>query len=208
MYSQRNSGAPTWFVMLIGIALVFGGYYLWTGLQSYMESGGLSAADATRQAALDMTATQDRRLALEASLPTPRPTATPRPECQDFEVVVESAIMRAAPSTSAAFIDNIAGGTIVCVIAPEADGVWYLIDQEPITRRIEAAYMREDVIRPVNPTPTPSDTPIPPPTITQTYTQTPLPSATLDPNITPSSTPSRTPPPTITPTPTPPSVNI
>lgn len=208
MSYRRNQGPPTWFVMLIGIALVFGAYYLWIGFQSYMESGGQSAAIATQQMIVNATATQERRDVLEAALPTSRPTATPRPECQDFVVTVASAIMRGAPSTSAVFIDNIPEGTIVCVIARETGTDWYLIDREPITRRIEAAYMRNDVIEPVAPTPTPSETSLPPPTITTTFTSTPTITQTPDPNITPTTAPSVTPLPSPTETNTPIAVNI
>jgi hypothetical protein len=205
---RRQQGAPNWFVMLVGIALVFGVYYLWTGFQNYMEAGGRSTADATRQAIVDMTATQERREALEAALTTSRPTSTPRPPCQDFVVNVESAIMRGSPSTSARFIDNVPEGTVVCVIEREAGTDCYLIDQQPITRRIEAVYMRNDVIEPVAPTPTPSNAPLPPPTITATFTHTPTVTSTRDPNITPTAPPSVTPVPTLAPTETPPSINI
>jgi hypothetical protein len=209
---RRQQGAPNWFVMLVGIAFVFGVYYLWTGFQNYMEAGGRSTADATRQAISDMTATQDRREELESSLPTSRPTSTPRPTCQDFVVIVESAIMRDAPSTSAGFVDNIPEGTVICVIQLEAGTDWYLVDREPITRRVEVGYMRQDLIEAVAPTPTPSETPLPPPTITATFTDTPTITPTFDPNATPAPSttplPSITPAPSITPTHTPMAVNI
>lgn len=208
MYSRRNAGVPNWFVMLVGIAFVFGAYYLWTGLRSYIESGGRSAAEATRQANADMTATQVRLRQLEASLPTPRPTSTPRPECQDFVVIVPSAVMRSAPSTSASFLRNVEEGAIVCVMGRHGNTDWYLVDREPITRRVEEAYMRSDVIRAVAPTPTPSNTSPPPPTITATYTESPTMTLTIDPDVTPSATPTPTMIPSPLPTETPPAVSL
>ncbi|MCY3781193.1 MAG: hypothetical protein OXG78_12845, partial [Chloroflexi bacterium] len=55
----RRSGPPSWFVILVGIAVVFGFYYLWTGLRNFMASG-VSGADAPRQAIEARTATAVR----------------------------------------------------------------------------------------------------------------------------------------------------
>ena len=117
--------------------------------------------------------------------------------------------MRDQPSTSARLVNTYDNGEVVCVIAHDPDGGWYLIDNNPITRRLEPAYMHEDLLEAVSPTLTPTDTQPPPPTVTLT----PLPTATETPL--PGQEPTRTPtsaPPTHTPapaaTPTSQSVNI
>jgi len=217
-YSSRyGGGPPPWFIFILAVAFIFGAYYLFLGVRSYLHTGGLSVAQATEVSVAGVTATVQRREVLQSELPTRRPTTTPKPPCQEFEVRVESGILRREPSTSAAVVDALPQGTILCVLQSErgADGaLWYLIDTEPVTRRIETAYVREDVIRALNPTATPTDTAPPPPTITltrtasPTATHTPTPTLlpgtqpTTDPNITPTATPSATP------SPTPPAVSI
>lgn len=174
--SRRNDGPPTWLVFILSIAFVFGGYYIWVGLRGYLDSGGLSAGQATQVSALDVTATVERQVRLEAALPTPRPTSTPRPACQDFVVSVRSGIVRDAPSTTGRLVTSLTQETVVCVLdeVEGSDGaMWYVLDRDALTRRIETGYMREDLLQALNPTPTPSNTPLPPPTITATYTLTP-----------------------------------
>lgn len=200
--SRNKSGPPSWFIFLLGVALVFGGYYLWTNFRQFVISGAVSVAEATEQFQEQSTATAERQIILETSLPTRRPTVTPKPPCQDFEVTAQSAIMRQDASTNSPLLDTLPQGNVVCVLGARegADGfTWYLIDQEPQTRRVETGYMREDVIRALNPTPTPSDTPLPLPSITPTPTPTLTP--TLPPEQRPTLAPSVTP--SISPTPTP-----
>jgi hypothetical protein len=211
MYSNRGNGPPTWFVFLLAVVIIFGGYYLWLNLQQFMRSGGLSVAAATQQAQEQVTATAIRQIEVQSELPTRRPTSTPRPACQDFEVTVASGIVRERASTESPLLESLDQGAIVCVLSGEegADGfTWYLIDQDPITSRIETGYMREDVIRPLNPSPTPSDTATMPPTITPTSTPTLTPTAEVREAETATPAPSRTTAPTITPTPTSSGVNI
>lgn len=208
--SGRHSGPPSWLVFVIAVALVFGLYYVWIGLRGFMETGGLGVREATAQAAIIATATGQReatRVAAAGGLSTripDFPTPTPLPACQDFGVIVPNAIVRDAPSTNARMLEQLPFGTVVCVISRQDD--WYLIDQNPRTRRLEPAYMRADLIEAVNPT----STPLPTVTLTRTFT----PSATPPPSATPSASPtpdprtaSPTPPPTerpsATPTPTP-----
>lgn len=186
--SRRNDGPPAWLVFLLGVAFVFGGYYLWIGFRSYVDSGGLSADQAALLSAQDVTATIVREQRLEAALPTARPTSTPRPACQDFEVNVASGIMRSDANTNSRLVTSLPQGSVVCVLEQTqgADGAtWYLIDRDSLTRRIEAGYMRGDIVRPLNPTPTPSNTPLPPPTITATYTLTPTVTSTATATPTP-----------------------
>lgn len=151
-YSNRRDGPPSWFVFLLGIALIFSAYYLWANLREFMRIGGLSIQEATVQAQIRETATREAALERASNLPTRRPTSTPRPECVDYEVIAASGNMRNAPSTLANLLESVPRGTILCVVGNEfgeAEFVWYLVDRDPITRRIELGYIREDIVRPL-----------------------------------------------------------
>ncbi len=206
--SRRGNGPPAWFIFLLAVAFIFGLYYLLAGFQNYLTTGGLSVAEATEMSAFDVTSTAVRDSALLAELPTRRPTSTPKPPCQEFEVIVSSAIVRREPTTNSPMAGVLEEGSVVCVLERAAGTDWYLIDRDAITRRIETGYMRQDLIRALNPTPTPSNTPIPPPTITTTYTPSPTRTPTPGPTNTPD--PNSTPTLTLTPTPTvtPPAVSL
>lgn len=211
-YSSRHSGPPGWFVFLVGVAFVFGLYYLWRGVSDFIVTGGMSIAGATEQAEIIATSTAVREIELATNAPTRRPTSTPLPDCQPFRVNVPSAIVRERPSTASGIVDTFERGTEVCVLVHEGD--WYRVDSDPITRRIETAYMHQDIVEALNPTPTPSRTWTPAPTITPTPspttapTSTTAPTATPDPNATPSPTPTPSRTPTWTPSFTPPAVSI
>jgi len=197
--SHRRGGPPSWLIFLLGIAVVFGLFYLWTGIQNFIASGGLPVFEATEQAEEVATATAVQvQTAQVISTVPPRPTATPFPECIDFVVNVPSAVVRERPTIGSLALDARSEGEVVCVISPVAENPeWYLIDENPATRRIEPAYMSEIVIQALNPTPTPTNTFTPAPTVT------PAPSAT--PTLSPTPAPTRTPDPdatnTFTPTP-------
>ena len=204
MRRGQRTGPPTWFVILLGIAIVFGLYYLLLGLRNFMASGA-TVVESTRQAIVESTATAIRIVELEHLAPTPLPSFTPVPTCQDFVVIVPSAIIRSAPTTRSEIVGSAAEGEIVCVIAKEADSEWYVLDKNTLTRRLEPVYMHEDIIRAVNPTPTP----------TRTFTPSPTPRATQTPRPSATPLPSPTPPreratimPTATPSATPGSVNL
>jgi len=205
--NSRQSGPPTWFVVLVGIAIVFGVYYVWLGFRSFMASG-MTIVESTRQAIDLSTATAERVVELETFAPTSLPTQTPVPPCQDFVVDVPSAIVRSLPTTNSEIVESLGQDEVVCVIAKEPESEWYVVDDNPLTRRLEPVYMHEDIIRALNPTLTPSVTWTPAPTVTNTPTYTPSntpqirDTATPDPNITPTATP------TPTATDTPPSVNL
>lgn len=178
----RRRGAPVWLVFLLGMALVFGGYYLWLGARDFLQTGGLGIREATQRAAIIGTATQAQvaeRAALVATRQaTLRPTPTDVPECQMFRVTVNMAIIRNRPTTAGSILDQVPNGTDICVIAEEADGEWYLIDLNPRTRRLEPGYLRRDLVRPLNPTATPTRTFTPLPTVTpEPATATPTPTA-------------------------------
>ncbi len=174
-YRSRRSNPPPWLVFLLGVAAVFGVYYLTAGFQDFVESGGLGIREATQQAALIATATRERLATREAisatRLATVRPSPTDVPPCERFVVSVPIAIIRAAPDTSAQIVDQVPSGTDICVVARHSDTDaidWLLIDYNPRTRRLDAAYIREDLVRAANPTPTPSMTFTPLPTVTDT----------------------------------------
>ena len=176
-YGQR-SGPPSWFIILLGIAIVFGVYYLWLGLRNFMSTG-VSAAESTLQASGQSTATAIRIEEIVFSAPTLLPSITPVPPCQDFVVRVPIAIVRAGPSTSSRIVAGLREGETVCVITMLPDSEWYLIDENERTRRIEEVYMHRDIVRALNPTATPTITPTPTntltPTATATATETPPP---------------------------------
>jgi hypothetical protein len=203
--APNRSGPPAWLVFLLGIALVFGIYYLWNGIANFLRSGGLPISQATDQAEVIDTATAVRQATqARAEARTPLPSSTPLPECQDFVVIVPSGVLREAPNTNSLPLDSISEGEIVCVLeraAPES--VWYLLDANPVTRRIDEGFMREDIIRALNPTPTPSTTFTPAPTVTPAPTLTPTISPTPVPTDTPDPNASDTPTPTYTPSYTP-----
>jgi hypothetical protein len=205
---KRGSGFPGWLVFLLGATLVFGLYYLWVGMRGFFQTGGLGIAEATERSSIISTATAEVVQQSQRPSSTPRPTTTPIPECQDFEVSVPNAIVRAAPSTNSEIVTSLNEGATVCVIEHLPDSEWYLIDTNPDTRRLNSAYMHESVIRAINPTLTPTQTLTPMPTVTPmptlspTVSPTPEPTATRDPRIT------DTPTPTVTPSPTAPLENV
>ena len=186
----------------MGIAVVFGVYYLWTGLRNFMATG-VTVIESTRQAIVEYTATAERIVELEILAPTPLPTFTPVPSCEDFVVIVHTAIIRSRPSTNSRIVGAVDEGETVCVIAKEANTEWYVLDDNPLTRRLEPVYMHEDIIRALNPTPTPtrtftpSPTTSPSPTFTKSPTPMPLPTRQQNtqeaPSITPRPTVTRTP---------------
>lgn len=209
-----GGGTPSWLVFLLGVALVFGAFYLYQGLRDYAAATGISG-QATREAATraailerpsptratgGSTGGNTQRNTGDASQPQsvveqPVITLTPVPECQDF-MVMERANVRDAPNTSAGVIEIYEPGTTVCVLGvADENADWYLIDMNPISRRVVAVYIFGDLLRAINPTATPTRTFTPAPTVT------PLPTET--PSITPSPRPTQTPDPDATDTPTP-----
>jgi len=182
---RGDGGPPAWLVLLVVVALFLGGFYLLQGAQNFLRTGGLGVQEATARAQIASTATAARVTRRATQLATNFPTATPIPECVDFRVTVPNAIVRNAPTTNGAIVTSFTSGTLICVLgrAPQAPD-WYVIDEDPSTRRRELAYMNETVIDAVNPTLTPSRTPLPSATPTPLPSVTPLP-FTLTPTITP-----------------------
>jgi len=212
---KTGGGPPTWFAFLVGVALVFGLYYLVQGVQNFFRTGGQGVVEATERAVVVSSATAARVTQFQSGDDdsTPFPSRTPVPECQNFVVSVPNAIVRDAPSSGGTLLGSLVEGEEVCVLGREPETEWYVIDQTPGTRRLDIAYMHETVIRAVNPTPTPSRTPTALATVTplptSSPTRTPIPqptasTATSNPAFTamPQATATPTDEPTLTPTPT------
>ncbi len=200
-YGQRTE-PPSWFVILVGMAIVLGMYYLWDGWRNFRATG-VSVSASTQQASDQSTATAIRIQEIEFNAPTLLPSITPVPPCQDFAVRVPIAIVRAGPSISSRIVAGLREGETVCVITMLPDSEWYLVDENERTRRIEEVYMHRDILLALNPTATPTITPTPTNTVTPTAsptpTDTPLPTAV--PTQAEQST-TRLPAPTSTPSPT------
>lgn len=211
---KTGGGPPAWLVFIVGVALVFGLYYLWQGVQNFFRTGGRGVVEATERAVVVSSATAGRvtQLEIDAEI-TPPPSRTPVPECQAFVVSVPNAIIRDAPASSGAILGSLNEGEEVCVFGMEPDTEWYIVNQTPGTRRLNLAYMHQTVIRALNPTLTPSRTPSPLPTVTPLPSDTPTPSPIPRPTepsptpderrVPPADAASDTPEPTATPTPPP-----
>lgn len=220
----RQGGTPSWLVFLLGVAIVFGVYYMWQGFREYSASTGISG-QATREAATSTaiaggdnprptamaggnsvssnnSGAQSNPAQPQSVVVQPAVTLTPVPECMDF-VITERANIRNAPDTQAGVIEIYQEGTIICVLG-EADENpdWYIIDLNPLSRRVNAAYVYRSLARALSPTPlptrtfTPAPTVTPMPTLTPSTTPTPLPTRTPDFDATDTPTPT----PTLTPT--------
>ena len=175
----QRGGPPGWLIVLVAVALVFGGFYLFQGAQTFLRTGGLGVQEATERAQLVSTATAERVTRMATQPVQLRPSATPQPECQDFRVIVPNAVVREQPNPDSGILTGLTQGTIVCVLGRAGVPDWYLVDLNPATRRLDEAYMNEVVIEAVYPTPTslPTVTPAP----TQRATGTPPPSLTPSP---------------------------
>jgi hypothetical protein len=201
--SPQQSGPPAWLVILAAALLVFGGYFIWIGTRNYMGAG--------LQALIRPSPTPAAVQSPEAALPTlsqqftPPPSRTPIPACQEFQVIVPEAIVRECASTSCQIADTRYEGDVVCVLEPAStDPEWYVVDLDDSQFFTTLAYMHESLLRPLNPTLTPSMTMTPLPTVTPTPSRTPLP--TPAPTDTPEASATATITPTFTPSPTPPLV--
>lgn len=186
--TRRNS-PPAWLIFLVSLALVLGVFYWYLGVREYFRTGGLGIVEATAQA--EVRAATQSVVRLTQAIPTWTliPSFTPLPPCDVWVVTVDSAIVRVSPNVNSAMVMVFNGGEEVCVIQRIGGTDWLQVDTNTDTRRIEEGYMREDLIRPRNPTPTATLTVTPLPTIT------PLPTATASntpafvaPSVTPAAT--------------------
>ncbi len=209
MYARQPSRTPAWLVVLAGVLLVSGAYFLWRGLLSHIESGGQIATPigatpddvAGRQPATGEVPGSFKPLEFTQATPTPQ-----RP-CQEFKVNVIRARIRECPRETCETLDKPAQGTIICVygVAMNAPD-WYEVNMLPGDPIPRIGYMHNSVIYPLKPTQRPSHTYTPLPTVTSVPTQrptrtlTPPPTRTLDPAATVATT-TPTPAPTATPIP-------
>ncbi|PJF44578.1 MAG: hypothetical protein CUN55_03345 [Phototrophicales bacterium] len=180
-YSYPNSSSPSPLLIgLVGLALVFGGYLLWTGFLNWLDEGSANTRAETATIAARSTSTFDAFV----NQPTLvlYPTSTPIPPCEYFVVRgPQAAFVRECPDTSCKDITFIEPNETVCVIGraqseefPNADD-WYEVLLDPDAFLPEVSYMNEITLRALNPTPTMTPTFEPLPTIT------PVPSRTLEP---------------------------
>ncbi|MBX3062670.1 MAG: hypothetical protein KF726_06825 [Anaerolineae bacterium] len=210
MYRQSR-GVPVLFVALAAGMLVFGAYYLWRGVMSWMESGGDITAPATaaaspRESETPVLSTLDSGASFDFSLNSP----TPERACLMFRVIVVRARIRECPDTSCRTLEQPAQGAQICVYSvaqpdpkyPEADQ-WYEVNLDPGDPLPRLGFMRNDVIEAISPTKRPTRTPLPPPTVTPAPTKRPTitltPSMTLTPEDTWTPNPNALP--TVTPVP-------
>ncbi len=198
---RGRRGPPAWLIFLLGVAFVMGAFYLWQGVNDFIQTEGRGILESRTLQAEVSTATAIQ-ITLRAGdvRVTGLPTGTPIPECMDFIVIVERANIREEPQVQGQFIQTVDEGNTLCALSISGD--WYLLDLNPNTRRIETGYIREDLVEAINPTPTPSNTFTPAPTVTNlptntpSITPTPRPTNTVNPDVTNTPTPS----PTATPT--------
>lgn len=197
-YGRANP--PACFFIVAAVILVLGCYLMWNGLLEWFRAAGSPSVAATREAEAQLSATPTRVPLLSG------PTRTPVPACQEFEIWSADARVRECPALQCERRVVLYYEDKVCVYGraeasedyPEGQE-WYVIDLNPNSAFRDLAYIHESVVRPVNPTPRPSRTFTPLPTVTITPSYTPQPTSTPD-NRTPTSTETLTPTPPITPT--------
>lgn len=192
MYSRGSGkGTPIWLVVLIGMLLIFGGYFLWSGVLRFLNASGDITAQITAQAA---EGSQPADGDIPTEPPYIRPTATPIRICLDFRVNVVKARMRECPKDTCSTLESMPSqGNIMCVYGPAPGATdWYEVNLRPTSAYPQIVYMHSSVLDAVNPTKRP------------TRTATALPTVTPIPTVRPTRTP--TPPPTDKPNPTPPNI--
>ncbi len=207
MYSRQSKNFPTGLIILAGMLLVFGGYYVWRGMMDFLDSSGNITAPATSTALARLTIT----LGAQTDEPTVNfiapvlATKTPARPCQEFRVNVVRARVRECPKDSCNTVVLPGQGAKICVLGsvPSAPD-WYEINLSPDDTIPQIGYMHNSVLDPANPTPRPTRTPKPLATVTpipsETPTRTPTPLPTHTPNPAAPATWTNTP----TPTPVPP----
>lgn len=181
MVSKYNRTNPPACLMIVSaVVLVVGCFLLWNGVLSWVRAAGDPRVAATREAQIALSATPTR-VVLNV------PTRTAVPPCEEFEIWSADARVRECPSLQCERRVILYYEDKICVYGraeaqteyPDAQE-WYVIDLNANGAFRDLAYIHESVVRPANPTPRPSQTFTPLPTITITPTWTPLPSVTPD----------------------------
>src|SRR5258708_2140470 len=113
MPAFRTDATPRWLLVLVGVLLVAGGYYILRGLTNFIDSGGTGVlATPTNFAVIDLTHSNSgaiNTLDFQDSSPV---TGKAARICQDYKVKVVRARIRQCPSESCETIDFPAQGTI------------------------------------------------------------------------------------------------
>ncbi len=166
MYPRSNGGGPPVALIIVGgMLLVFGGYFVWNGLVSFMSAQGDITAPVTQQANALIAQTQ----AIQA-IPSPIvfPSATPPRICLDFRVSVVKARVRDCPKDSCTAHDTLySQGALMCVYGPAPGATdWYEVNLRPTGSFPQIGYMSSSVLYAVNPTHRPTMTFTPLPTVT------------------------------------------
>ncbi|MBN1286100.1 MAG: hypothetical protein JXB47_11940 [Anaerolineae bacterium] len=190
MYARRSrpDGPPLFVIVVIVALLIFGCYSLWAGFADFTRNTALQGIQALQTRTI-LAQTPESVRATSAFRPTFPPTWTPPPPCVDFVVMVESAVVRSCPAADCRVVGGYQYGETVCVLRHvSTDSEWYEIEQDVDLRTGDIGYMHRNVIKAADPTPEP------------TLTHTPLPTVTPGPSNTLPAT--RTPAPTYTPLPT------
>jgi hypothetical protein len=190
-------------VIVIAALVVFGGYYVWTGFLSFLEDKGDITAQVTREAFSSATAKAGPVLPPTMFFPA---TFTSLPPCQWFKVTAQRAVYRECPSQDnrqCPIRDVVTFGTELCVYSrAPGNPEWYVVELNPGGAYRDTVYMHESVIKPVDPTPTPSPSNTPLPTITPVPSHTPFPTGLPGPTSTPNPAMPPTLAPPLTPSPT------
>ena len=180
----RQSNTPTWFIIVVAVTLVFGGYFVWRGLLAWADANfSYTAPTASSQDGSDGPTLPFSSRNLSKTIP---PTASPTQVCIQFRVKVLRARVRECPKDTCNTITLPEQGAVFCVLgaAPEATD-WYRVNLKPDDPLGEIGYMSSSVLSAVNPTPKPSAT-----LNLATVTQVPT---TTTPTFTPSLPPHRSP---------------
>jgi len=192
--TYRRQGPSTPLIIIVAITFVLACFLIYTVGISSVEEIANQPTPTNSPTATDIPA-----FALA-------PSPTPVPACEIFSINVDTAYMRSCPDLTCDVRERIYLGQEVCAYGRAVDGdflnseEWFIIDLNPRGAFRDIVYMHNSVLRPVNPTPRPSQTFTPLPTITLTptlplMTDTPTPLPTIPPF------PSNTPDGTLTPLP-------
>lgn len=192
--SRNRSGPSPLLIVAVGAFLVFGGYFVWAGFLSFLDDQGDITVQVTREAVASATARAGPVRLPTLYMPA---TFTPLPPCQWFIVSVDRAVYRECPSKDnqqCPIRDVVPMGTRLCIYSRSPDNPeWYVVELNPGGAYRDTVFIHESVVKPENPTPTPTETFVPLPTIS------PAPTAVPMPTVTPNPIPSPTPLPTMTP---------
>src|SRR5450432_2377740 len=161
MYGPQSK-SPTWFVVITGVLLVFGGYFIWRGFLFWADAN-FSFTPPTATISSDSNSSAANKSGTKFTIldltKTVAVTASPTPSCQQFRVKVLRARVRECAKDTCNTISLPEQGAVFCVlrVAPDATD-WYVVNLKPDDPIGQIGYMSSSVLVPVNPTPKPSPT--------------------------------------------------